>query len=156
MDLYVFALSLSLSQTSPSPQFAALSGRRYQYFFCIHSTHLWSYLCSQLIGISTCNTKPPSVTFAANSSRAQRAVMAASDHLFQRGLESLGGSLEGWLRALECLDNARVGNDGKPWKDVIGENSFTNLNLNGVWFGFCARHGLAITNLLGVLGTTSP
>lgn len=60
------------------------------------------------------------------------------------------------------MDNAHVGNDGKPWKDVIGENSFTNLNLNGVWFGFCARHGLAIRKnrivrwVLSVLGTTSP
>lgn len=55
-----------------------------------------------------------------------------------------------------------MGNDGKPWKDVIGENSFTSLNLNGVLFGFCARHGLAIAKIrivrwvLSVLGTTSP
>lgn len=55
-----------------------------------------------------------------------------------------------------------MGNDGKAWKDVIGENSFTSLNLNGVWFGFCARHGLATTInrivrwVLSVLGTTSP
>lgn len=59
--------------------------------------------------------------------------MGCEYHIFEE-VQSL---CKDWLRSSEILlDNAHMGNDRRPWKDVIGEDSPPNLNPNGVWIFF--------------------